>query len=197
MTLVALAAAPDPASGTRGMVVTPHPAATAAGVRVLERGGNAIDAAIAAAATMTIVEPCSNGLGSDLFCILWDGTQLHGLNASGTAPAAWTPDYHRARQGAGAKAPSKRGWGSVTVPGAVAGWRALHARFGSLPFGDLMAPAIDAAERGYAVPPIVQGKWANAAALPELAVPLQRVLVHRVHRRFCRADCAAAPPSSG
>jgi gamma-glutamyltranspeptidase/glutathione hydrolase len=152
----------------RNVVATSHPLAAQAGMRILNAGGNAIDAAIAAAAAMTIVEPCSNGLGSDLFCILWDGQKLHGLNASGTAPGGWTPEYFRARYGADAKAPAKRGWDSVTVPGAVAGWRALHERFGSLPFADLMAPAVDAAERGYAVPPIVQGKWANAAALPEL-----------------------------
>ena len=83
---------------------------------MLLKGGNAVDAAIAAAAAMTVLEPCSNGLGSDAFCILWDGKQLHGLNASGTAPAAWTPDYFRRKYGADAKAPPVRGWDSVTRP---------------------------------------------------------------------------------
>jgi gamma-glutamyltranspeptidase/glutathione hydrolase len=142
--------------------------AAQAGLAMLQRGGNAIDAAIATAAAMTICEPCSNGLGSDLFCIFWDGTQLHGLNASGTAPAAWTPDYFGGRYGSASTAPPKRGWDSVTVPGAVAGWVALHGKAGSLPFADLLEPAIRIAERGYAVPTIVQQKWANAAALPEL-----------------------------
>ncbi len=152
----------------RNVVSTSHPLASQAGLRMLQAGGNAVDAAIATAAVMTIVEPCSNGLGSDAFCILWDGTQLHGLNASGCAPQAWTPEYFRRKYGAEAKAPAKRGWDSVTVPGAVAGWMALSQRFGKLPFEDLLQPAIEVAERGYAVPVIVQQKWANAAALPEL-----------------------------
>jgi len=152
----------------RNVVSTSHPLAAQAGLRMLQRGGNAVDAAIATAAAMTIVEPCSNGLGSDAFCILWDGQQLHGLNASGCAPAGWTPEYFAGKYGADAKTPPKRGWDSVTVPGAVAGWVALHERFGKLPFADLMAPAIEIAERGYAVPVIVQQKWANAASLPEI-----------------------------
>ena len=146
----------------RNIVSTSHPLAAQAGLRVMQAGGNAVDAAIATAACMTLVEPCSNGLGSDAFCILWDGERLHGLNASGPAPAAWTPGFFD-----GPTMP-RRGWGSVTVPGAVAGWVALSERFGRLPFADLMQPAIEIAERGYAVPPIVQGKWAMAAALHEI-----------------------------
>ena len=152
----------------RNVVSTSHPLAAQAGLSMLQRGGNAVDAAIAAAAAMTVVEPCSNGLGSDAFCIVWDGTRLHGLNASGVAPAAWTTAYFARRHGADATTPPKRGWDSVTVPGAVASWVALHSRFGRLAFGDLLAPAIEIAERGYAVPPVVQQKWAAAAALPEL-----------------------------
>ena len=152
----------------RNVVSTSHPLAAQAGLRLLQQGGNAVDAAIAAAAVMTIVEPCSNGLGSDAFCILWDGKELHGLNASGCAPRGWTPEYFRAKYGADARTPAKRGWDSVTVPGAVSAWTVLSARFGKLPFADLMAPAIDIAERGYNVPVIVQGKWASAAALPEI-----------------------------
>ncbi|WP_287982970.1 gamma-glutamyltransferase family protein [Piscinibacter sp.] len=152
----------------RNIVSTSHPLAAQAGLRMLAQGGNAIDAAIAAAAAMTIVEPCSNGLGSDAFAIVWDGSTLHGLNASGCAPAAWTPEYFRAKHGADAKAPPKRGWDSVTVPGAVSAWAALSAKFGKLPFEELLQPAIDIAERGYAVPVVVQQKWGWAAELPEL-----------------------------
>ncbi|HEY4083251.1 MAG TPA: gamma-glutamyltransferase family protein [Burkholderiaceae bacterium] len=152
----------------RNIVSTSHPLAAQAGLRMLAQGGNAVDAAIAAAACMTLVEPCSNGLGSDAFCILWDGQQLHGLNASGTAPEAWTSEHFFKTYGADAKAPPQRGWGSVTVPGAVAAWATMSERFGKLPFADLMAPAIEIAERGYAVPVIVQRKWAMAAALPDL-----------------------------
>jgi len=152
----------------RNIVSTSHPLAAQAGLKMLQAGGNAVDAAIATAAVMTVVEPCSNGLGSDAFCILWDGHQLHGLNASGCAPVAWTPGYFSAKYGSDAKAPPKRGWDSVSVPGAVAGWVALHGRFGKLPFADLLAPAIDVAQRGYAVPVVIQQKWRNAASLPEL-----------------------------
>ncbi|MBL8333419.1 MAG: gamma-glutamyltransferase family protein [Rubrivivax sp.] len=152
----------------RNVVSTSHPLAAQAGLRMLQAGGNAVDAAIATAAMMTIVEPCSNGLGSDAFCILWDGQQLHGLNASGCAPQGWTREYFLRKHGPDAKTPPKRGWDSVTVPGAVSAWVELSQRFGKLPFADLMAPAIDIAERGYAVPVIVQHKWTAAAELPEL-----------------------------
>ncbi|MDP2024013.1 MAG: gamma-glutamyltransferase family protein [Hydrogenophaga sp.] len=150
----------------RNNVSTSHPLAAQAGLRMLLQGGNAVDAAIAAAAALTITEPVSNGLGSDAFCILWDGQQLHGLNASGTAPTAWTPGYFHRKHGSDALTPPKRGIDSVTVPGAVAGWAALSERFGKLPFADLMQPAIELAERGYAVPVVVRQKW--AAATPEL-----------------------------
>ncbi|TDP73957.1 gamma-glutamyltransferase family protein [Roseateles toxinivorans] len=152
----------------RNVVATSHPLAAQAGLRMLANGGNAVDAAIATAAVMTLVEPCSNGLGSDAFCILWDGKELHGLNASGCAPQAWTPEFFRNKYGADAKTPPKRGWDGVTVPGAVAGWVTMSERFGKLPFADLMAPAIEIAERGYAVPVIVQQKWTLAAAVSEL-----------------------------
>ncbi|MDE2298028.1 MAG: gamma-glutamyltransferase, partial [Burkholderiales bacterium] len=150
----------------RNVVATSHPLAAQAGLRMLARGGNAVDAAIATAAAMTIVEPVSNGLGSDAFCLLWDGTALHGLNASGCAPQSWTPDYFRRKHGTAATAPPQRGWDSATVPGAVAGWVAMSERFGKLPFADLLEPAIGIAERGYAVPVVVQQKW--AAAVPVL-----------------------------
>ena len=152
----------------RNVVATSQALAAQAGLRMLAAGGNAVDAAIATAAAMTIVEPCSNGLGSDAFCILWDGKQLHGLNASGCAPAAWTPEYFRRVHGAEALLLPMRGWGSVTVPCAIAGWVALSERFGKLPFADLLAPAIDIAERGYVVPVGLGDKWALAAQVPEL-----------------------------
>ncbi len=150
----------------RNIVSTSHPLAAQAGVRMLALGGNAVDAAVAAAAVMTIVEPCSNGLGSDAFCILWDGQQLHGLNASGHAPAAWTPEYFARKSGSG-KMPT-RGWDSVTVPGAVAAWASMSTRFGKLPFADLLEPAIDIAQRGYVVPVVVGEKWQAASKVADL-----------------------------
>ena len=149
----------------RNVVSTSHPQAAQAGLRMLQNGGNAVDAAIATAAAMTILEPVSNGLGSDAFALVWDGLTLHGLNGSGRAPQAWSSDYFLRKYGAGGVAPPTRGWDSVTVPGAVAGWVALSERFGQLPFADLMAPAIEIAERGYAVPVVVQQKWAAAVPL--------------------------------
>jgi len=150
----------------RNVVSTSHPLAAQAGLHVLRSGGNAVDAAVATAAVMTVVEPVSNGLGSDAFALVWDGNRLHGLNASGRAPQAWTPDHFTRRYSDAALTPPKRGIDSVTVPGAVSGWKALSQRFGKLPFGELMQPAIEVAERSFAVPTVVQGKW--AAAVNEL-----------------------------
>ncbi|GBU17409.1 MULTISPECIES: gamma-glutamyltransferase family protein [Methylobacterium] len=152
----------------RNVVATSHALAAQAGMRMLWKGGNAVDAAIATAAAKTITEPCSNGLGSDAFCILWDGERLHGLDASGGAPAAWSLDYFRGKYGSDAAKPPQRGWDSVTVPGAVAAWVALSERFGRLPFADLMEPAIEIAERGYLAPVVVQQKWAAAARVAEI-----------------------------
>ena len=147
----------------RNVVSTSHPLASQAGLRMLWKGGNAVDAAIAAAATLTICEPVSNGLGSDAFGIVWDGKELHGLNASGRAPQSWTPEYFKRKYGDSATAPPKRGFDSVTVPGAVASWVAMSERFGKLPFADLLEPAIEIAERGYLLPVVVQEKWAAAS----------------------------------
>lgn len=150
----------------RNVVSTSHPLAAQAGLRMMLKGGNAIDAVIAAAATITLVEPVSCGLGGDCFAIVWDGKTLQGLNSSGMAPAAWNTEYFKRKYGLNAKglaAAPIRGWDAITVPGVVAGWAALHERYGKLPFESLFEPAIDIARRGYAVPPVVQHKWAAAA----------------------------------
>jgi gamma-glutamyltranspeptidase/glutathione hydrolase len=152
----------------RNIVSTSHPLAAQAGLQMLRQGGNAVDAAIATAAMMTIVEPCSNGLGSDAFCILWDGQRLQGLNASGCALAAWSREYFLRKYGPDTHKLPQRGWDSVTVPGAVGAWVALSERFGKLPFADLLQPAIEVAEQGYGVPVIVQHKWTLAAAVQDL-----------------------------
>ena len=120
----------------RNVVCTSQPLAAQAGLAMLAAGGNAVDAILATAITLSLVEPVSNGIGSDAFAIVWDGKQLHGLNASGRAPAAWTPEYFDGN------AVPLRGWNSVTVPGAVAAWVALHDKFGRLPFERLFERAI-------------------------------------------------------
>ncbi|RAI00620.1 gamma-glutamyltransferase [Acuticoccus sediminis] len=137
-------------------VATSEPLAVQAGLAVLRRGGNAVDAAIATAAVLTVTEPVSNGLGSDAFALIWDGDKLHGLNASGRSPAAWTPERY-----AGADKIPVNGWGAATVPGAVSAWRALSDKFGALSFGDLLTDAIRIAREGYGVGPITAISWAN------------------------------------
>jgi len=115
----------------RNVVSTSQPLAAQAGLRMLLDGGNAVDAALATAITLTVVEPVSNGIGSDLFAIIWDGKKLHGLNASGRSPAAWTPEYFKGRSSMPA-----RGWDSVSVPGAVSAFGVFWLRqviIGSIP----------------------------------------------------------------
>ncbi len=144
----------------RNVVATSHPLAGQAGLKMLLDGGNAVDAALAAAITLAVVEPTNNGIGSDAFAIVWDGKKLHGLNASGRSPAAWSPRYF-----AGIDAMPLKGWGAVTVPGAVSAWVDLSERFGRLPFEKLFLPAIQYASDGFLVTPIVAGQWAHYAPL--------------------------------
>jgi gamma-glutamyltranspeptidase / glutathione hydrolase len=141
----------------QNVVATSQPLAAQAGLHMLRLGGNAVDAAIATAAALTICEPVSNGLGSDAFALVWANGQLYGLNASGVAPAAWDSAYFERKHHG--KIPM-RGWDSVTVPGAIAGWATLHQRFGKLAFADCLQPAIEMAQRGHGVGVIVQRKWA-------------------------------------
>jgi len=141
------------------MVVASQPLAGQAGLSMLAQGGNAVDAAIAAAVTLTQVEPTGCGIGSDAFAIVWDGKQLHGLNASGRSPAGWRPD----RFGIGGQMPY-RGWETVTVPGVVSGWVELHRKFGKLPFEKCFEPAINYAQNGFVLSPIIGRAWGLGAA---------------------------------
>lgn len=138
----------------RNMVSTSQPLAAQAGLRMLMAGGNAVDAAVAAAMVLTVVEPTGCGIGSDAFAIVSAPDGLHGLNASGRAPAAWNADRFK-----GHEAMPQKGWDSVTVPGAVSAWVALSRRFGKLPFAQVAGPAIDYARHGFAVSPIVARLW--------------------------------------
>ncbi|WP_290637873.1 gamma-glutamyltransferase family protein [Aquisalimonas sp.] len=141
------------------VVATSQPLAAQAGLDALARGGNAVDAALAAAITLTVVEPTGNAVGSDAFAIVHDGTRLHGLNASGRSPAAWRPERFEAFQSM-----PLRGWESVTTPGAVSAWVALSQRFGALPFQQLFERAIDYAEGGFPVSPVIARLWALGAS---------------------------------
>jgi len=136
------------------VVCTSQPLASSAGLQMLARGGNAVDAALATAIALVVVEPCMNGIGGDMFALVWHEGELHGLNASGRAPSAWETACF-----AGKESMDRIGWGSVTVPGAVSGWRAIWDKFGSLPFEDLFEPAIRYAHDGYLVSPTVHRQW--------------------------------------
>jgi gamma-glutamyltranspeptidase/glutathione hydrolase len=142
----------------KNCVATTQPLAAQAGLSMLQRGGNAVDAAVATAIALTVVEPVNNGLGSDLFAILWDGTKLTGLNASGRSPAAWNPSLFTEQ------AMPHEGWNSATIPGAVSAWVALSKRFGKLPFATLVEPAIRYARDGFLVSPVISQIWKNQVA---------------------------------
>ena len=142
----------------KNVVATSQPLAAQAGLAMLARGGNAVDAGLAAAITLTVVEPTSNGIGSDVFAILWDGQRLVGLNASGRSPAGWTPERFKGRD-----AIPQRGWDAATVPGAPSAWIALSKRYGKLPFEDLFEAAIRYARESYMVSPITATSWARQA----------------------------------
>jgi gamma-glutamyltranspeptidase/glutathione hydrolase len=149
-----------PAVSARGMVATSQPTAVRAGLSILEAGGNAVDAAIAMATTLTVVEPTSNGIGGDAFALVWDGAKLHGYNGSGRSTASHTLDLMRRE---GHTVMPTRGWHTVTVAGAPAAWRDLHARFGNLSFEDVLRPATHIAEHGFAATPTVAYWWNRAA----------------------------------
>ena len=144
-----------------GMVNASTPQAAAAGLEILRRGGNAADAAVAAAAALTVTEPCSNGIGSDAFAILWSEQEkkLFGLNASGPAPLGITAEKVRASfPGTGTRMP-ERGWAPVTVPGAPGAWQELTGRFGKLTLRENLAPAVAYAEKGFPVSPQLALSW--------------------------------------
>src|SRR6267378_522214 len=145
----------------QNVVATSQPLAAQAGLQMLAEGGSAVDAVLATAITLSLVEPVSNGIGSDAYAIVWDGKQLHGLNASGRSPAAWTLDYFR-----GQKAVPVRGWNSVSVPGCVSAWVELHAKWGRLPFEQLFERAMRYGREGFFVSPTIAGQWAKQ--VPEL-----------------------------
>ncbi|MDA1076989.1 MAG: gamma-glutamyltransferase family protein [Proteobacteria bacterium] len=136
------------------VVATSQPLAAQAGIDILKKGGNAVDAALATAITLTVVEPNNNGVGSDAFAIIWDGERLNGLNASGRAPAAWN-----ASRFAGRRRMPVLGWDAVTVPGCVSAWTALSDRYGRLPFADLFETAIRYARDGFQVGPKTAYYW--------------------------------------
>ena len=143
----------------RGMVATSQPLAAQAGLQVLQAGGNAIDAAIAAAAALTVVEPTANGIGGDAFALIWHKGQLHGLNASGPAPMAISLD---ALTAAGHKEVPKYGALPVTVPGTPSAWVTMAERFGRMPLSRSMAGAISLAQDGFPISPVVAFAWQQA-----------------------------------
>lgn len=144
----------------KGIVATSQHLAAQAGLDALKLGGNAIDAAVAAAACLTVVEPCSNGIGGDAFALVWTGGKLYGLNSSGPAPMALTAEALRAL---GHKEMPVYGWEPVNIPGVPAAWAALSRRFGRLTLSDTLGPAVQYASKGFAVSPVVAEAWGHAA----------------------------------
>jgi gamma-glutamyltranspeptidase/glutathione hydrolase len=147
----------------RGIVATAQPLASQAGAQILARGGSAVDAAIAANAVLSLVEPMMNGPGGDLFALIWDSKtgKLTGINASGWAPKGLSIDYLKKQ---GLSTIPGRSIHSVTVPGCVDGWEKLHKRFGRLPWRDLFQPAIYYAENGFPVTEIIQWDWQDSSS---------------------------------
>ncbi len=150
----------------RNLVCTSQPLASQAGLQMILKGGNAVDAAIAAAITLTVVEPTMNGIGSDAFAILWDGKKIVGLNASGRSPASWEPELFSNRN----EMPLF-GWDSVTLPGAVSAWIELSKKYGQLSFSELFDPAIKYAENGFLVSPITAELWQSQLSFHEKFTP--------------------------
>ena len=149
---------------TFGIVAASQPLAARAGVQILERGGNAIDAAIAANATIGLMEPTGNGIGGDLFIIYYDAKTrtVHGLNSSGWAPSGLTVEFLAAK---GITKMPQKGIYSVTVPGVVAGWDAMRAKFGTKPFSELLAPAIYYAENGFPLSETIADGWGRSVKM--------------------------------
>ena len=141
---------------SNGMICSSSPLASSAGLEILAKGGNAVDAAVATAAMMTVVEPTSNGLGSDAFAIVWMKDRLYGLNASGRSPKEISIEKVKAL---GYEAMPKRGWIPIMVPGAPKAWAALNERFGDLSLPEVLAPAIRYAREGFPVSPVLSHLW--------------------------------------
>jgi len=142
-----------------GMVATSQPLAAQAGLEILQKGGNAIDAAVATAACLTVVEPTSNGIGADAFALVWTKGELHGLNSSGPAPESISIDAVKAL---GHNEMPKMGWLPVTVPGAPGAWADLNKRFGKLSLAECLAPAVNYAKHGYPLSPVLGRFWGGA-----------------------------------
>lgn len=143
----------------KGMVATSQPLAAQAGIEIMKNGGNAIDAAIAAAAALTVVEPTSNGIGGDAFALVWIKDKLHGLNSSGPAPKSISPEAVKAL---GFEKMPFRGVIPVTVPGVPAAWAELSKKFGKLSLAETLKPAIRYAEEGYPLTPVLGKSWKEA-----------------------------------
>src|SRR5882672_9922712 len=157
----------------QGIVATSQALASQAGVQILTRGGSAVDAANA---VLAVMEPDMNGVGGDLFVLYWDAStgKLTGLNASGPAPKALTPEFLNR---SGIQVMPTEGIHSVTVPGAVDGWAKMHARYGKLPWKDLFQPAIAYAEQGFPVPEVIQEAWSDPVPLKKLRADAESVRV--------------------
>jgi gamma-glutamyltranspeptidase/glutathione hydrolase len=160
----------------QGIVATSQTLASVAGAKVLERGGSAMDAAIAANAVLGVVEPMSDGIGGDLFAIYWEAKtgKLTGINGSGWSPKALSIEFLKAK---GIASMPQSGIQSVTVPGCVDGWEKLHRKFGKLPWRDVFQPAIHYAQNGFPVTELISGTWSRAASVLQMDENARKVFL--------------------
>ncbi len=200
----------SPVIASNGMAATAHPLASQAAIDILRAGGSAVDAAIAANAVLGLVEPTGNGIGGDLFALVWDpaAKKVVGLDASGFAPAKLDVGALMARQQTPGEL-DQRGMDSVTIPGAVAGWEALHKRYGKLPLAQVLAPAVRLAREGFPVSPVIARGWkANLANFERNQATIQRAEMIRAlyapsgaapvaGQRFTNPDLAATLEAIG
>ena len=165
----------------RNMVATSQPLATQTGLEILRKGGNAADAAIAVAITLTVVECTNNGIGGDAFAIIWDNKskKLYGLNASGKSPKSWNFEYFIKKY----KKMPITGWDSVTVPGAVSGWLELSSKFGRLPFETLFQAAIKYVEKAFMFLPLLPNYGKELSRNIKNFQTLETILPFREGRR--------------
>jgi gamma-glutamyltranspeptidase/glutathione hydrolase len=188
----------SPVYARHGAAATAHPLASQIAIDILKRGGSAVDAAIAANAALGLMEPTGNGIGGDLFAIVWDpdSRKLHGFNGSGRSPAGRSLAQLRAKLGEAKEIPA-HGSLPVTVPGTVDGWFELHARFGKLEMTEVLAPAIAHAREGFPVTPVIARDWAaNWARFDEVARE-QPGLIEELDNARATYLIAGEPPTSG
>ncbi|MHA1259907.1 MAG: gamma-glutamyltransferase family protein, partial [Candidatus Heimdallarchaeaceae archaeon] len=168
----------SPVYGRRGMVASSQPLASEAGIRILQQGGNAADAAVAVAAALNVTEPTSTGIGGDCFCLFFDNStkKVHGINASGRAPAALSIDFLKEKGVTDSLPPYSVH--TITVPGAAAGWADTIEKFGTMSLSEILTPALELAEEGFPVAPLTARSWERGVYQLKLGPNSEELLIN-------------------